>query len=109
VDDNDLIGSLVQEFLVDQNYVVLVATDGLKALELAASYERPVDLLLTDLEMPGMSGLELAANLKTIYPALSVLFMSGRAEGPSDETDESFLPKPFGRKTLLHKVRATLR
>jgi len=87
----------------------LVASDGLKALELAASYERPVDLLLTDLEMPGLSGLELAANLRAIYPALAVLFMSGRAEGPSNETGDSFLPKPFGRKTLLHNVRAALR
>jgi len=59
---------------------VITASSGAEALELAASHEGPIDLLLTDVVMPNMQGPSVANELKKIIPGLRVLFMSGHAQ-----------------------------
>jgi two-component system cell cycle sensor histidine kinase/response regulator CckA len=90
---------------------VLLARDGRDALQ-AASAE-PADLLISDLVMPGMGGMELAARLRDRYPNLRVLFMSGYPyehldQKPRPELEEHFLQKPFSPGTLVKAVRELL-
>jgi two-component system, cell cycle sensor histidine kinase and response regulator CckA len=91
-----------------EGYVVLLATNGVRALQLASGHKGAIDLLLTDVEMPGMNGFEVAAALKKLRPATRVLFMSGR-DWPAEISDKDFVLKPFRIETLLDKVREILR
>lgn len=93
-------------------YEVLTATTAEEALQIATDYAGPLDLLLTDLSLPGMNGRQLAETLLTALPSLCVLCVSGY---PADEplqlstgTSLELLPKPFGRERLLQAVQAAL-
>jgi PAS domain S-box-containing protein len=107
----------VREMLVrtlrTHGYQVLVATDGLEALQISRMHEGPIHLLLTDLVMPQMSGTELVEQLQPRRPETQVLYMSGYADRPlvrqlvSDEASV-FLPKPFSAEALTEKVRDVL-
>jgi CheY-like chemotaxis protein len=90
---------------------VLEAADGAEAMRLVEQHGNPVDLLLTDVLMPGMSGRELFERLATRYAGLKVLYISGytddtfsRSTGPGS----AFLAKPFLLETLASKVRDVL-
>jgi CheY-like chemotaxis protein len=101
---------MVARILRDHGYEVLVAAEGQAALETYAGAQH-VDLLVTDLVMPRMSGLELAQALHARNPAQRVLFMSGYADdllGLDQETIPSVLAKPFGADQLLRRVRSLL-
>ncbi|GIW81963.1 MAG: hypothetical protein KatS3mg105_3770 [Gemmatales bacterium] len=99
--------------LKQHGYTVLEAASGKKALEFADAYSGKIDLLLTDVVMPEMSGRELADALKQKHPHLKVLYISGF---PADaivrhgiiEREVSFLSKPFNSQTLLTKIRELL-
>jgi nitrogen-specific signal transduction histidine kinase len=113
VEDENGVRELASEFLKAAGYTVLEARDGLEALELALSYSRNINLLLTDMVMPHMSGTELASKLRNSRPHLLVVCMTGYAECSGKEegrmSDEmSLMQKPFSRSSLLEKVREVL-
>jgi FixJ family two-component response regulator len=92
---------------------VLVARDGAEALTRAHEYQGPIHLLIADVIMPRMSGQDLAAALRTAFPTLRVLYISGYADqgltrrGDFDP-DAFFLQKPFIATALAAKVREAL-
>jgi CheY-like chemotaxis protein len=110
VEDEDVVRRLVKQVLEQAGYAVLEARDGLEALELGRTTR--VDLLLTDMVMPKLGGLEVAAELRKLRPDLKVLYMSGYAEGALEPgalgTDTSLLEKPFSFAALTDKVRGLL-
>ena len=112
VEDQEGVRRFVEHVLEHGGYVVIGAADPAAALR-AASTNRPIDLLLTDVVMPGASGVELLASLRVTRPGLRVLFMSGFADdavvhrGIIDPA-AAFLPKPFTGPALTRKIREVL-
>ncbi|HWP35097.1 MAG TPA: GAF domain-containing protein [Thermodesulfobacteriota bacterium] len=113
VEDEEGVRELVREVLVQQGYRVLLAPHGAAALAVAAGYRGAIDLLLTDLVMPHLSGRELARRLLAERPALRILFVSGYADtalppaaGPDGRA--AFLPKPFSPHRLVRAGRELL-
>jgi len=112
VEDETALRKLVSKVLTGTRYRVLEASHGQEALALAADHGKPIDLLLTDVLMPGMSGPELMDHLRRTQSDMLVLFMSGydrellgkRAADPGVR----FLPKPFTPQTLLATVNDLL-
>jgi signal transduction histidine kinase/ligand-binding sensor domain-containing protein/CheY-like chemotaxis protein len=109
VDDQEDVRSFCAALLRSQGYAVREASDAESALA-AVARDGPPDLLLTDIVMPGLSGLELAATLRERAPALAVLLMSGYTEIPEEEssTDQPILPKPFTPEQLAASVHLAL-
>jgi signal transduction histidine kinase len=113
VEDEDVVRRLVAEILDDAGYAVLEASDGASALEVARSHDGPLDLLVTDVVMPGMSGRDVAQAVTPLRPGLQVLYMSGYTDsaivhhGVLDE-GTAFLQKPFSSAELTAKVRSLL-
>jgi two-component system, cell cycle sensor histidine kinase and response regulator CckA len=108
VEDEEVIRGLVDQVLRGEGYEVLLAAGGDEAIALAGSTH--VDVLLTDLTMPGIGGHELADRLRAGTPALKVMFMSGFAEGNDFSTSAlppatAFLEKPFTFKMLSERMR----
>ena len=111
VEDEEAVRSLMRTALEQNGYRVLIAADGVEALKLISSHSGPLDLLVTDLLMPGMNGAELGRKVKDRLPGIGVLYVSGYAEEmrQSGEIDESsFVQKPFAPQSLLRKVRDML-
>jgi CheY-like chemotaxis protein len=111
VEDAEDVRLLVSRVLRDRGYVVLEAARGEDAVALVEGCGPPIDLLITDQIMPGMSGHALAERLLTLQPGLRVLFMSGYAETGSTAVDgvvRHFLAKPFRPDELARKVREVL-
>jgi two-component system cell cycle sensor histidine kinase/response regulator CckA len=111
VDDDASVGLIARRILESQGYAVIQAHGGAEALRLCADSARPVDLVLSDVVMPGMSGPELARRLKGARAARRILFVSGYAEGGLAEfaaMKEHFIAKPFTVENLLRKVRQIL-
>lgn len=111
-DEHDL-RAVVERILAGAGYRVLAAASGEAALSLAAAHAGCIDLLLTDVAMPGLSGRELAERLTAERPGIPVLFMSGHAADilslhRVSPGGTSYLQKPFGREVLLSRVRACL-
>jgi PAS domain S-box-containing protein len=112
VEDEEAVRRLVRDILELQGYRVLEADSGMRALEIAHDYGPEIDLLLTDVVMPGMSGRDLAEALALLRPEIKVLFLSGYTDqvvlehGVVDAAD--FLQKPFSPETLARKVRSVL-
>ena len=113
VEDESQVRKLIFEVLRARGYQVLAAKDGLEAIPLQEQYAERIDLLITDVVMPGMSGRELAEHVVATRPELKVLFISGYTDdavlrlgksGPGT----SFLQKPFALDALLQRVRALL-
>lgn len=107
VEDDILIRELVRTVLTRKGYTVLEASDGDQALEKAAAWEGTIDLLISDVVMPKLSGLALAKELREARPGVPVLFCSGYAPETIPE-DTPFLPKPFTPEELLACVEAIL-
>lgn len=112
VDDDASIRSMLTEVLVAAGFPVLEAADGREALELAQ--RSPVDLVLTDVVMPIVNGVELAVRLRAVRPELPVIFMSGYTGdtvGLGEVTAKdplALLDKPFTATALLERVRRVL-
>jgi hypothetical protein len=110
VEDEDALRVVTERILGRAGYSVLGAASGAEALEVAAARPGTIDLLLTDVRMPGMSGHELAGTLTGLRPGLRVLYMSGFA-GPASGNGThtavgELLEKPFTAQTLLECVAA---
>lgn len=110
VEDEDAVRDLVRESLELHGYTVIEAKHGEEALEILKKRGPDVDLVLTDLVMPKMGGIQLAETLRTVAPVLKVLFMSGHTDkwAEIEQLKIAFLHKPFTPEILAHKVRETL-
>jgi len=113
VEDQPEVRSLTALILRNAGYLVLEAPDGAEALRLFAHYPKPIHLLVADVIMPGMSGLELSRQLREARPSLQVLFVSGYtadiiARKGLLEDGSAFLPKPFTPEQLLGRARHLL-
>jgi len=113
VEDEEAVRRLTQRILVAAGYKVLPAANGAEALQACASEAR-IDLLVTDVVMPGMNGRDLWARLKNLRPALKVLYMSGYtdeviADRGALEPGAPLVGKPFSSDVLLRHVRLALR
>ena len=107
-DDNPAIAGLVAGTLRRQGYQVLEAHCGTEALKAVESHDgKPLDLLLTDLEMPGINGIALWQSVRAKRPETKVVFMSGSAT-PDDVDGAPFLSKPFTLAKLVGIVEDTL-
>jgi CheY-like chemotaxis protein len=80
VDDDLELRDVVVAILAEPGYTVLAASDGYEALRILV--DRSVDLMITDIKMPGISGFELARQAKLMRPNLHVIYLSGQASGP---------------------------
>jgi len=112
VEDEDAIRRLAERVLTDQGYRVLSAANAAEARELWSANEGDVDLLLSDVTMPGLSGVAFAAELAGSVRPPRTLFISGYLAGgvggPALPAEARFLAKPFSVAALLVAVRATL-
>ncbi len=114
VEDEESVRQLVRETLETKGYKVLEADHGEAALRIASSHQGPIDMLITDVVMPGMSGRELSKQLCASHPQTRVLFLSGYTEDAivhqgALEPGTAFLQKPFTLQILSRKVREVLR
>jgi two-component system cell cycle sensor histidine kinase/response regulator CckA len=113
VEDEDMVRKLASELLEETGYVVLSASGGEEAINFATTHTDRIDLLITDVVMPKMSGKEVAEQLKKIHPETKVLFMSGYTDeaivhhGIVD-SNIAFIQKPFSEHALAHKIREVL-
>jgi len=111
-EDEPTVQKVVVHLLERSGYTVFAAPDGATALQLHEQLSRPVDLLITDVRMPGMNGRDLAQRLRLAQPGLPVLLVSGYAEdavdGLTQADDLAFLQKPFSGEELAAKVQTLL-
>jgi PAS domain S-box-containing protein len=113
VEDDEMVQRLTRKMLIHFGYEVLQARDIEDAIQICEAHPAPIRLLLTDVIMPGMNGVELYARVRLKRPQMKALFMSGYAEdvvvrqGVLSE-DTQFIQKPFSTDTLASKVREAL-
>ncbi len=113
VEDDSEVRRLSVEMLTRQGYAVLAAASGAEAVRLWRRHAASIDLLLTDVVMPAMSGPELAAKLKAARPGLKVVYMSGYTDEILGQrgvsvSDGTFVHKPFTSDVLTRSVRSVL-
>jgi CheY-like chemotaxis protein len=112
VEDEEFVRRLAAEVLHSAGYAVVTAGNAAQALKACRAYSEPVDLLLADVVMPGMSGYELAAEFRNYYPSGKVLLMSGYPEQLAlcslSASQQKYLAKPFSVDLMLRQVREIL-
>ena len=119
VDDDASLRSLAQIILEERGYRVLVADGGRQALQIARAEPGPIDLLVTDLVMPGMDGAELGRQLRVLRPATRILYMTALAVAQLAghavvlnqivlDPEVPILLKPFSIEALELKVQDVL-
>jgi CheY-like chemotaxis protein len=113
VEEEQMVRNLVRAALQSYGYTLLEADHGYQALAMAQHLTEPIDLLLTDVVMPQMSGRELAERLKAMHSQIKILFMSGYTDDEVirhglQTAKVEFLPKPFSPSALAAKVREIL-
>jgi two-component system, cell cycle sensor histidine kinase and response regulator CckA len=112
VEDHEQVRTLVHMVLEKQGYTVLAAANGGEALAVAAAHDGPIDLVLTDLVMPGIGGKELVERLREERPGILALFTSGYAQGMVEGHElgdgEEFLAKPFDQSELAAAIGSIL-
>jgi len=109
-EDEELLRELETTILQQAGYEVITAGDADELRSLVSEYKESVDLLLTDVVMPGVSGQELVHLARARWPAVRVLYMSGYSnrEIRIPESDAEFLQKPFTPSELMAKIEETL-
>lgn len=113
LDDEALVADMTQKQLEKQGYNVLTATNPAEAINIAAEFAGKIDLLLTDVGLPGMSVDEVQRKIKEIHPDAKVLYISAyskkslEAEG-LEVSREDVIQKPLSMQNLSEKVRQTL-
>jgi CheY-like chemotaxis protein len=113
VEDEESVRGIVARILAEKGYRVLLAGEGKEGLRLFDEHKESIDLLVTDVVMPGMGGRELAVRLEAARPGMKVLYMSGYTDDAIDhqgvlEAGLAFIQKPFTHEALLEKVREVL-
>jgi two-component system cell cycle sensor histidine kinase/response regulator CckA len=112
VEDESSVQTVVGRLLRKLGYTVLIADDGLEGASLFAQCSEEIDLVITDIVMPGQTGIEMAQELRSRRPGLKILFLSGYAGHDPDSLEsplpQPFLPKPFSVEALAESVRGIL-
>ncbi|HEY5621055.1 MAG TPA: ATP-binding protein [Pontiella sp.] len=112
VEDDEMIRTLVAQTLELQGYHVLVADEGWEGIKVVRTYKGKIDLLFTDVVMPGMGGVELAVATQELNPGIKVLYMSGYSRSQLHEegvpADAALLEKPFTPDKVVGMVRQML-
>lgn len=113
VEDEEAVRGLILSSLQRHGYHVLAAQDGPEALRIATAHQGALDLILTDVVMPDLSGPELAKQVHAAYPQAKLLFMSGYTDDAVvrhglNEAEMAFIQKPFSPENLVQKVRQVL-
>jgi len=113
VEDEESVRELVRETLKARGYTVIEASDGIAGMRVSEEYQGNIEILITDVVMPGMSGRELAKRVAAARPNIRVLYLSGYTEDAiihegALEPGTGFLQKPFTLQVLARKVREVL-
>ena len=113
MEDEEAVRQLARRTLQSQGYNVLEAGDGVAALKLCQRHLPSIDIVVTDVVMPHLSGVDLVQRLKAVRPHLKVLYMSGYTDSTvvrhgMEETEVNYLQKPFTPDVLRRKVRELL-
>jgi CheY-like chemotaxis protein len=111
VDDNASVRALLRRILEMEGYQVLEAADGAEAIEISGRVAGGIDLLLTDVKMPGMDGIELVEKVTAQRPSLRALYVSGNGgleEIRSQLEGREFVAKPFLPAEILRAVERAL-
>ena len=113
-EDDEMVRAFASRTLKDRGYQVLASARPGEALQICQNHDGPIDLLITDLVMPGGSGVELAQKIAEVAPGVKTLYISGYADkgvlrnGQLEEHME-FLGKPFNASALARKVGEILK
>ncbi|MBI3475104.1 MAG: PAS domain S-box protein [Acidobacteria bacterium] len=110
VEDENLLRELIRIYLENSGFHVLEADTPAHALEVAGTYGKPIDLLVTDVIMPGMNGRQLAEAMMATHPALKVVYMSGYSDDKLAlagirDSETTLVQKPFALEELASKIR----
>jgi hypothetical protein len=113
VEDEEMVREAAAEILATHGYTIFAAGNGADALRLLARHEREIDLLLTDVVMPNMNGIELSERVRERNPAIRVLYTTGYSDASlpgqcSPNGAAALLQKPFSSQSLLERVREAL-
>lgn len=116
VEDDEMVAEITMSFLIDQGYVIYYARNAQEALEqldYLQSFQLPLDLLVTDVMMPGISGIELVRKVRVKLPMLKVVVLTGyfdeRPEGIDlDASRFRFLHKPLSKSRILSEIHHLL-
>ena len=114
VDDEPHVRAVLERMLKMQGYEVLVAADGIEAIDIYRSHPDPIGLVILDLTMPGLSGEETWTHLRAFDPAVRVLFSSGYSEENAafrfgePDSRASFIHKPYRREKLMEMIHELL-
>ena len=113
VEDDEGVRALTRHALQSSGYTVLVAREGQEALRIGQKRQEPIDLLVSDVVMPGLGGRQLSERLRLLHPEMKVLFLSGYTDDAVVrhgvlEGEVNFLQKPFSPAVLARKVRDVL-
>lgn len=109
VEDEDQIRALIRTLLAGENVDILEAASGGEGLQIARSVTEPLDILLTDMLLPELSGYDLAVAVRQLFPAVRIIMVTGYVEGDIvqrgiEELDAAFLDKPFQPAELRRLV-----
>jgi two-component system cell cycle sensor histidine kinase/response regulator CckA len=113
VEDDDQVRSFIRMLLSSNGYQVLEASTGAEGLEIAERQSNEIDLLLSDMLLPELSGYDLAQKVQELRPQIKILFMTGYVEGEIvqrsiSELGARFLDKPFQPAILLTRVEEAI-
>ena len=112
VEDELSVQTVVGRLLRKLGYTVLIADDGVEGVSLFDEHSEEIDLVVTDIVMPGQTGIGMAEELRSRRPDLRILFISGYAGHDADSMDgplpQPFLPKPFSVEELAEAIRGIL-
>ncbi|HTA94642.1 MAG TPA: ATP-binding protein [Verrucomicrobiae bacterium] len=108
VDDETMLLSMTETILTDYGYKVLTANNGTKALAVLARDDVKVDMVVTDLVMPGMGGRELVERIRQLAPNVKILCTSGYVMPADKKSGPAYLQKPFTSDDLLAKVKRVM-
>lgn len=108
VEDDAIVRMLIVDVLEELQFKVLEADGSQAALQLLENPDTVIDLLMTDVGLPGMDGRELAARARALRPSLPILFASGYAESLEVPTGMHVIGKPFSIDQLRDKVKSLL-
>jgi two-component system cell cycle sensor histidine kinase/response regulator CckA len=112
VEDEEALREIARESLEPVGYKILLAPNGDEALDICRNHKLPIQILVTDLVMPGISGVELAQRALELHPQLQLIFVSGYTDRPMDIQKlfphAVFLQKPFDMADLILQIRLVL-
>ncbi|HLK47130.1 MAG TPA: response regulator [Bryobacteraceae bacterium] len=114
VEDNGALRRLMLRILAGSGYSVLEASNGAQAVDLFRQHSPALDLAIVDMVMPGMSGLDVAAEMERLRPGMKILYISGYASSVAMESISSRFPdhvliKPFDAAQLIDRVALLLK